>query len=185
MKEREDLEPHNIPLPILPAQQVKGFPLKLSRLGREPERPLRLELTPRSKAIPPSIRPIQRLATLRDRRRVPAPRRDPLRVGQPRFRLGPRLLTHVQHTLGSGHLAPALTRRKPVVSPPPSLGPAPPAPPPRLGARRPRPRLSVSVGGGGRCGAVSELRRGDLVGARCCGNRPGAKTPAPRLINRL
>lgn len=54
--------------------------------------------------------------------------------GSPSLRLAPSLLTHVQHSLGSGHLAFALFRRKPAFDPPLPQGSAP-----VYGDRRPRP----------------------------------------------
>jgi hypothetical protein len=88
IKGREDLEDRNIPLPLLQVP-VEGDGMT----GSSRAHTLRQS---NAAALPP---------------RGPVPLHAPTHSGP--AGPGPRLLTHVQHTLSSGHLAPAFFRRKP------------------------------------------------------------------------
>ena len=125
---REDSEVPNIPPPLPQAQEVKRFLLELGGLGKScndryvsgshPEAKQYSQRYGLDSCSPPSAPGDLSSST-------PRPTSGPVR---PNSTQSPRLLTHVQHSLGSSHLAPALFRRKPTLSPPPSPRPRPRVP---------------------------------------------------------
>lgn len=123
MNGRKHLEAHNTPLPITQAKEGKRFLLNLAGLRGSPK-----DLyvsgynTPKqsNNATDPAY-------TAAHRPPRPAPLPVPLRSDSLRPPLGTRLLTHVQHTLCSGHLAPGSLSGSRNWAHPLLYGPAPPS----------------------------------------------------------